>query len=178
MQAEWKKGFMSTVFTHWYPNDINYRLIVFSAHEIHMMVVVILILWLAGQRDLVSVVCGYVPLGGICLTISVTKYQCFTCQRHYGTIIRHVYVCVCLCVCLLCAQVINTFFPFSEKSHCGGKWKRRGRADPMDLHNTDAVASLGMQTFLLLLSSCWSAKFVNQCSKCKLFPASVDTNFA
>ncbi len=52
---------------------------------------------------------------------------------------------MCVCVCDLWARDINAFFPSGEESQCSRKWKRGGSPDPMGLHKSDLLASLGMQ---------------------------------
>lgn len=67
-----------------------------------------------------------------------SKCHCLTCQRHYYTAVQP----VCVCVCELCARDINTFFPSREESRCSHKWKRRSRADLMELRKSDVVLPL------------------------------------
>lgn len=91
---------------------------------------------------------------GICLTRCVTKCRGLTCQHHYSTIIQHLPACVC-------AQAINTFFPFSkEESLWWRVEKKEAQQNPAELRKSDAVSSSGTQTLPSLLLSCSSVKCI------------------
>lgn len=90
----------------------------------------------------------------ICLTRCVTKCQGLACQHHYSTIIQHLPACVC-------AQAINTFFPFiKQESLWWWVEKKEAQQNPAELRKSDTVSSSGTQTLPSLLLSCSSVKCI------------------